>query len=299
MPNKSRIKTSEIPDVKPETPTLRPTFIILIIAIAVVVALIGAVVFLYLASGQEEDTSDDLSIPPPRGAVVADPVPAVTEAETEAVVTEAVVTEAEETVREEVVTEAWVQRFTGEYNAEFFVDTLFIGDSVFTGIDLYGFLPARNVFARIGISASAMMNAEINGRTLFGEYGIAPQFNRAVIMIGTNGLNGMNSPQVAADVLRLADTLRLAQPEIQVIVLTVTPVWQINEYGLTMDTINGFNAILTASAAEYQVIVLDFCSALKDSDGFLSVQYAQPDGVHLRQAAYGVMLNMIQSSLSG
>ncbi|MCL2071015.1 MAG: hypothetical protein FWH07_02140 [Oscillospiraceae bacterium] len=305
MPNKGRFKADYDHDSDfghPKSPTLQPTFIILVIAIAVVVVMICTLLYLFFSdsfSGEGENAILDLQeidAPPPQGAIVADPE--LNEIFPDSEVSD-VSTQAEKTLErnEETAFEQTAFAYTDGYEPGFFIGTLFIGDSIFTGIDAYRFMPSDNVFARVGISAFDAVTAEINGKTLFGETGIAADFNRAVIMIGTNGLNGMNSVDVAYDVFALAAELKVARTDMEVVVLTAPPVFEENEYGLTMETISGFNAALVELSAGRDIVIVDYSSVLRNPEGYLNPQYAQPDGVHLRQAAYEIMFSLLQSNL--
>jgi hypothetical protein len=185
---------------------------------------------------------------------------------------------------------------SGEYDRAFYENTLFVGDSIFTGIDGFDFLPSRNVFAKVGISAHAIATAEITGRTL---YPTAQQFNRVVIMIGTNGLSGTDAiPGVISAIEGIISAIKSNRADTQVIFLTLPPIAAVNDYpALSNSVFNEFNTAIKASGGVNGFTVIDFNSHLKNEHGFLASEFDGGDGVHLRGAAYEVMLSLIQATL--
>jgi lysophospholipase L1-like esterase len=145
----------------------------------------------------------------------------------------------------------------------------------------------------VGISARSILSYEINGRTLTG---LAGEFERAVIMVGSNGLEA-GAFAVSADVFAIVDRLKDINPLIEVVVLTIPPVARINEYDLNVEDIDVFNGILLESAGLQGYTAVDYADWLKDDEGYLHSDYAQPDGVHLRHSAYELMLDIVQSRL--
>ena len=303
MPTKGRFKALESESNVQKAPVMQPTLMILMMAIAIVVVMIAALVYLFISSNSEGDSSDvinaDFNAPPPPGAIVADPGRSGSLSEADS----GEFGDYSDYKDDEVVDEHHSSRRDSpdtspkprarDYNINDFNETLFIGDSIFTGIDGYGFLASENVFAQVGISASDALTVELNGRTLFGSSGIAKGFKCAVIMIGTNGLDGTNAAEVASDVYSMASDLKIAQPGIEVVILTLPPVCKENDYNLKNSTINGFNSALNTLSGGQGIKIVDFNSALRDSVGGLDTQYAQPDGVHLTHTAYEIMFSML------
>ncbi|MCL1902836.1 MAG: GDSL-type esterase/lipase family protein [Oscillospiraceae bacterium] len=327
MPNKGRSEAQEyelntIYETEETSETaFRFNSLIFIMAIAVIIVMITALVFLYIYSNPESeagrfnDNNGYNAVPPPRGAIVADPALNATgdngnngydgydedESGYFGVFSEVYDYDANSDTndtRDALPADVPANYTVVNYDIATFLNTLFIGDSIFTGIDGYDFLPPENVFAQVGIMASEAENIEINGRKLFGSNGIVKDFKSAVIMLGTNGLDGTNSAQIASDVYSMAVDIRIAHPAISVVVLTLPPVEAENEYGLTNDLINGFNSALKAFFGEQRgggIDLVDFNAALRDTNDFLDSRYAQPDGVHLNRAGYEMMFSMLQN----
>ena len=55
---------------------------------------------------------------------------------------------------------------TLDFDKDYFSSSLFIGDSISTGLSLYGFLDQQNVFAQQGLAPSTALDADIDGVTL-------------------------------------------------------------------------------------------------------------------------------------
>jgi len=198
---------------------------------------------------------------------------------------------------EEVTTVAvvtTVREFThADYDKEFFADTLFIGDSIFTGLSGYKFIPAANVFAKEGLAPSAALTIQINDTGVLEK---AKGFKRAVIMLGTNSLAN-NADALAADMKTLVSKLKESSPGIETVVLTVTPVAKTTSYSVTIDMVNSYNNALAEAAKDSGFRLIDICADFKDGDGYIKVEYVQPDGLHLHQEGYKEMLSLVQYSL--
>ncbi|MCL2036349.1 MAG: GDSL-type esterase/lipase family protein [Oscillospiraceae bacterium] len=176
---------------------------------------------------------------------------------------------------------------------EFFSHTLFVGDSIFTGIDGYGYLPSRNVFAKVGLSVSGGDSVEINGRKL---YDIAGDFDMIVIMLGTNELNGNNTSEVVTGIESMIDKIRTENPNTDVFFLTLPPVAEVNSYpNMNNETIREFNAAIKELSQKRAFKLIDLHEALSDANGYLSSEFSEADGVHLKGSAYKTILSLVRS----
>ena len=81
---------------------------------------------------------------------------------------------------------------SADYSKDFFSMDLFIGDSITTGLSLYGALSPKNVAAAVGYTPYKAYNTEIalgdgSTGTAF-DYAVKMQPKRIFIMLGSNGI---------------------------------------------------------------------------------------------------------------
>ena len=188
----------------------------------------------------------------------------------------------------------------GEYDAEFFSDTLFIGDSISTGLSLYGFLDADNVFAQQGLAPSTLFSTEIDGKTCESAIASATP-ERIVVMLGSNGIGYGPTEDLASSMGDCIKTLRsLFKGEL--VVVSIPPVTMEAEASddnmLTLSAVKEYNTLVEKYTKENNAVYVDIYSELTDDSGYFSTDYAERDGIHFMGTAYQVMLSTIQSALT-
>lgn len=233
-------------------------------------------------------------------------------AEAELTTTEEISTAAETTVEitstaseiteaTEVITAAATEAQTTEdtplptFDKNFFNNDLFIGDSIFTGLYLFGFLDQNNVFAEIGLNPESLHTKDINGITCPDKI-TAMQPRHIYIMLGTNGLAYMNGDYMANKLGEFTDKIKNISPKTKVFIISIPPVTKEHEAlgNETMAKVNYYNSRLKATAESVGCTYIDLCSSLLDDEGYFSAKYAERDGLHFLGAAYYVLLNAVQ-----
>ncbi len=186
------------------------------------------------------------------------------------------------------------------YDESFFVNDLFIGDSISTGLLNYGYLDSNQVYAQIGLNPESAHSTEYEGYTAVTK-AEELQPKRIYIMLGSNGLAYMGNTYMVQQMQILVEQIREVCPESHVYVISIPPVTKAHESEgqETMAMVNGYNMLLKDMADEIGVIYLDLCSELQDSTGYFSATYAEADGLHFLGAAYKKMLSFIQKSIQG
>lgn len=187
------------------------------------------------------------------------------------------------------------------YDQEFFANDLFIGDSITTGLSLYGVLSPKNVAAAVGYTPYKAYNTEIalgdgSTGTAF-DYAVKMQPKRIFIMLGSNGITTASAME---DSYRtLLDKLAKKCPDSTVYVLAVTPVTDdstsASYAGITNTMITDFNKFIKSLADEKGLTYIDMYSLLSDDNGYFLHEYAESDGLHFKGATYKVMLSYIES----
>ena len=182
------------------------------------------------------------------------------------------------------------------YELSYFSGDLFIGDSIYTGLYLYGFFPMDQVFAQVGLNPQSARTALINGVNV-SDKAAQMKPGHIFIMLGTNGLAYMNASFMAENMGKLAEELKAASPDSRICILSIPPVTYAHELKgqETMAMVNEYNAKLSELCAEKQLTYIDLCSRLSDDSGYFSSLYAEADGMHFLGTAYKKMLSVLQS----
>jgi lysophospholipase L1-like esterase len=152
---------------------------------------------------------------------------------------------------------------------------------------------------------SGAVNRGIAGDNTFGMLDRLSQviaLRPAVLFIeaGINDIGqGVPAPLIAANIGSIVAYVRVKSPSTRVYVVSVLPTNEHarNEY----PEIFGKNAValevdrlLRSQAADRGYTYLDLASRVATASGELDERYAQPDGLHLNEAGYGVWVGMIR-----
>lgn len=189
---------------------------------------------------------------------------------------------------------------TIDFDKEYFSSSLFIGDSISTGLSLYGFLDQDNVFAQQGLAPSTALDAEIDGVTLSDKIA-AFKPKKIFVMLGTNSVGYADNETLAASMNELVEKISgLTKAKIYVISIPpITPeAEQSDENELTKKDIDDYNAKLKTAVLGSGASFIDLNSVLSNSDGYFDADYAEMDGIHFMGTTYEVMLSYLQKHSS-
>lgn len=182
------------------------------------------------------------------------------------------------------------------FDAEFFDNSLFIGDSITTGLYLYGFLDSANVFAEQGLAPSTALNAEIDGKTLEAKIAVVKP-EKIYIMLGTNSVGYGDAEDLSASMQELVNRIS-GLCTAKIYVLSIPPVTKEAELSddnyLSVAAVTEYNTLLKKSIGETKARFIDFYSVLADSDGYFNADYAEADGIHFMGTTYQVMLSFLE-----
>jgi len=202
-----------------------------------------------------------------------------------------------------------VLQLTTPVGREYFADTVFIGDSITTGI----YSVAGEVFgeeavavAKLGLSThSALTDAfyvvpdasDIPPMTAVEavEY-YRPR--KVYIMLGTNGLNYETIDWNVEGFTGLVTEIRARMPGVYIVIQSIPPVTADCAAGrpeYTRDKIDEYNGKLLNLALQKGVYYLDLCTSLSDQGGNLRSDVAAADGMHLTLNGYQVWYDCIVS----
>ena len=229
----------------------------------------------------------ETSVIPPETTVTEPTAVSVTTTETEATTEETSETEKAETIAA-----------SKEYNPEFFGRGLIIGDSISVGLVNYGYLKPENVFAQIGLTPASVLTADIDGTTVYTKAaGLDPDY--ICIMLGTNGLSYLSEDYMAEKMGEFIDGLRQTCPNAKIFLVSIPPVTAVHESEKPekIENITKYNEHIAKLAEEKSAPFVNIFVLLQDSDGYLAADYAEHDGLHLKGAAYPVLLSAIQAAV--
>lgn len=181
------------------------------------------------------------------------------------------------------------------YNRGYFDNDLFIGDSISTGLYLYGYIDKDNVFAEVGLNPESAVYHQIDGVTSVAKVS-SMQPRNIYIMLGTNGLAFFDGSYMANKMVELIAELEVACPTANIYIITIPPVTAAHEAEgqETMALVNTYNAQLKEICSMGGYGCIDLCALLQDESGYLSEKYAEADGLHFLGDAYLAMLSYIQ-----
>lgn len=274
--------------------------VVLNILIVGVIITLCTLIYLYMSGQLEQTDVANLGQVSQEEAVIT--TTAITTVTLETTTTEATTTEISfETTPADSDEEPITVIEVDTYDESFFVNDLFIGDSIGTGLLNYGYFSSSQVYAEIGLNPeSAHTKENSNGYTAVTK-AEELQPKRIYIMLGSNGLAYMGNTYMVEQMRLLVEQLRAVCPDSYIYVISIPPVTKAHEAEgqETMAMVNGYNMLLKGMADEIGVIYLDLCSELQDSTGYFSDTYAEADGLHFLGAAYKKMLSFIQKSIQG
>ncbi len=187
-----------------------------------------------------------------------------------------------------------------EYSKDFFKNSLFIGDSIFTGLSGYGFLDAENVAAKIGYTPSAAMNKAFDAKGITAvEYAKQRQPDRIYLMLGSNTMaSGTNFDVIVSQYRALVEKLQEDCPNSKICVISIPPVTEDSSAAkagnITNENIRMVNTKFNTMAEDCQADYFDLNCRLRDETGFFREELAEQDGLHFMGKTYKVMLSALQ-----
>ncbi len=185
--------------------------------------------------------------------------------------------------------------------------TVFIGDSVTTGLSGYKFVSPENVLASVGLRIDNVMTEKVQTPAL-GQVSVIDALSsispeNVYIMLGLNGVSWYdvnNGNRKMLDAYSdFIDKIKETLPQTDVYIISLTPVGTKKESiataeeGRVLNTeIDVFNQKLLELANEKKVYYVDANSHLKGANGKLPDEWTS-DGMHLTKEAYQKYIDYI------
>lgn len=181
----------------------------------------------------------------------------------------------------------------------FLSDTVFVGDSICSGLRVYGILPDDNVVAKGCVAARNIFEYtfDVRGSEIGVAYALSVLKPRYVVFsMGMNDIN-MTTPEVYCENYdNLMQTIRSVLPNTVFYVASITPIAADSEFS-SNERIDLFNATMKAHLEGTGSGFVDVASGLKTWGNALNPVYSGGDGIHLAPDAYYVYLNQLCDQL--
>lgn len=172
----------------------------------------------------------------------------------------------------------------------YFKDTVFIGDSITTGIELYGVTKDATVLADKGLNTTTVMK-------YVGDVGrIKPKY--IYVMLGSNdiGFANMTPDKLIPNYDKFVKGIKEASPESIIYLQSVFPVtkkFEAARPAYTNEIIDSYNERIRQMAADNNVLYLNVAEALKDANNDLRQEISPGEGMHIEKKGYYIWLEYV------
>ena len=174
----------------------------------------------------------------------------------------------------------------------FISSCLFMGDSICSGVGVYGFAP--ECYAKAGVAARNILEFTFD----YNGYQVGPLTTlvnsgakNLVFLMGTNDVNMVSAEEYITYYDDFLSKVESACPDVSIYVISVPPVTADSTfcYNYELDELNARlkNMIESSTRSRHYI---DASTLLKNKDGALRDIYSAGDSVHLTRSAYYVIL---------
>jgi len=187
----------------------------------------------------------------------------------------------------------------------YFSDAVFVGDSITTGIDLYGTLTNAGVVASTGINLETALTAK-SVRNKAGEKVTIPdavkefKAKKIYVMLGTNGIDWMSVDSMIEQYQKVFDKLKKDNPDAIFYIQSIPPITKQKEQKasqMSIKKIKEYNSRLLKLAEKNKAYYVDVYSAIASADGYLSNDIST-DGVHFNSSVYTKWIEYVRRHTS-
>ena len=187
----------------------------------------------------------------------------------------------------------------------YFDDALFIGDSITTGITLYGILDNGKVLASTGVNPSSLLLNEVELEDKDGNVTKANLLDLAkeespkkiYLHIGANGVAFIGKETFISLYAQSVRRLKEDHPDAIIYVQSIFPVTKAkadaDDSKYSNEKIDDYNQAIMEMAKEEEVYYLNVAEALKGPDGALPNEASPVDGMHFGPATYRVWVDYL------
>lgn len=239
--------------------------------------------------------------------VAENPTPSQKQSQTyvpEATTAAGVTTAAEQTTKQEETTTTQAApsgsglKLSGSAEAveftkkDYYSDSIFMGDSVISGIESYGYLDnvVGNVNATSGKLESYVSEA------------MKSNPSKVFIMVGHNDANygTIKEESLASNITDIVEEIHKKKSSTKVYVLSITPITSAYEKksstNVKQSYIDKANSLIEENASSGKYTYVDVASAYKDTNGYMKTD-CTGNGINLKNSYYPFLLNGIAEAV--
>ena len=191
---------------------------------------------------------------------------------------------------------------TPQVDDSYFDDAMFVGDSITTGIELYGVMPNATVVASTGINPNTIMTtpdielADGSSVTILQAMS-AYHPKKIYIMLGSNGVEFIGKETMMELYGEFIDAVKAQHPDSIIYLQSILPVTQAKEAAspeLSNDKIDEYNAAIMELAGEKEAYYLNVAESFKDETGALPDEASPNDGMHFGVSHYEIWMDYLK-----
>lgn len=181
---------------------------------------------------------------------------------------------------------------------DYFDDAVFVGDSITTGIELYGMMENTDVLAGTGVNLLTVYTAQVvkldDGSRITIMDGLKnKQYKKVYVMLGGNEVRDEAKEQFIKNYTRVIDDIQELQPNAELYIQSITPVTKINNYRMDNQRIDEYNQALLDLCKEKGVYYVNVAECMKDESGMLPDAASPADGMHFGPEYYKKWFNYL------
>lgn len=173
-------------------------------------------------------------------------------------------------------------------NKDYYSDTVFMGDSVISGIESYGYL--NNVVGNVN-ATSGKLESYVNEA-------MKSNPSKVFIMVGHNDANygTIKEESLASNITDIVAAIHKKNSSTKVYVLSITPITSAYENkssnNVKQSYIDKANSLIEENASSGKYTYVDVASAYKDTNGYMKTD-CTGNGINLKNSYYPFLLNGI------
>lgn len=181
-------------------------------------------------------------------------------------------------------------------------ELVFIGDSICSGLRVYGnLLKSTQVFAEGNAGARSIFDYtfDINGQLLDAKQAVGNRQPKYIYLwMGMNDINITSEVDYAKNLKSIADELLKVSPYSKVIFVSITPTtathpWKAND---RINLFNDYTKKYVEDLKSTSIYYIDIHTILCDDEMALPDDYQSGDGLHLSPFAYELVLGYISAN---
>ena len=177
-------------------------------------------------------------------------------------------------------------------NKDYYSDTVFMGDSVISGIESYGYL--NNVVGNVNATSGKLES--------YVSEAMKSNPSKVFIMVGHNDANygTIKEESLASNITDIVEEIHKKKSSTKVYVLSITPITSAYEKksstNVKQSYIDKANSLIEENASSGKYTYVDVASAYKDTNGYMKTD-CTGNGINLKNSYYPFLLNGIAEAV--